>query len=72
VQASLDTLLYKGSRTCTTIMIAHRLSTVTNADKIVVMEAGRVVDVGTHAQLMGNKTGLYAAMRAMQVRSSCV
>ena len=66
VQESLDRLLADGSRTCTTIMIAHRLSTVTKADKIVVLEAGRVVDVGTHAELMSNEKGLYAAMRAMQ------
>ena len=65
VQESLDSLVYKGSHACTTIMIAHRLSTVTNADKIVVMEAGRVVDLGTHAELMSHN-GLYAAMRSMQ------
>jgi ATP-binding cassette, subfamily B, bacterial MsbA len=44
----------------TTIVVAHRLSTVINADHIVVMEAGRVVEEGNHASLMAKPDGLYA------------
>ena len=36
----------------TTLVIAHRLATVQRADRIVVMEAGRIVDIGTHEQLV--------------------
>ncbi|QKS01933.1 ABC transporter ATP-binding protein/permease [Sphingomonas sp. CL5.1] len=51
----------------TTIMIAHRLSTVVHADKIVVLEAGRIVEQGSHAQLLA-RGGLYAEMWARQAR----
>jgi ATP-binding cassette subfamily B protein len=44
----------------TTIVVAHRLSTVVSADHIVVMEAGRVVEEGTHASLMATPGSLYA------------
>ncbi len=44
----------------TTIVIAHRLSTIVNADHIVVMEQGRVVQQGTHAELMAKRNGVYA------------
>ncbi len=51
----------------TTIVIAHRLSTIVHADQIVVLDAGRVVERGTHAALLA-ADGLYAEMWARQVR----
>ncbi|WP_420849788.1 ABC transporter ATP-binding protein [Paracoccus siganidrum] len=61
VQDALDRL----SRGRTTLVIAHRLSTIRNADKIVVIEAGRVVEEGSHDQLMA-KGGAYARLVALQ------
>jgi ATP-binding cassette, subfamily B, bacterial len=49
----------------TTLVIAHRLATVQRADKIVVMEAGTIVEVGTHASLLA-KGGLYAHLASLQ------
>ncbi|MFN3747680.1 MAG: ABCB family ABC transporter ATP-binding protein/permease [Sphingorhabdus sp.] len=60
----LDTL-DEVSKQRTTIVIAHRLSTVVDADEIVVLDAGRVAEQGTHAQLLA-KDGLYAEMWARQ------
>lgn len=57
VQAAFN-VLAKGK---TVLMIAHRLSTVTGADRIVVIKEGKIEDSGTHAELQG-KTGLYAEM----------
>jgi ATP-binding cassette subfamily B protein len=61
VQAALEAAMADR----TTIVIAHRLATVLRADRIVVMEAGRIVDIGTHAQLVA-RGGLYARLAAMQ------
>ncbi len=61
IQATLERI----SERRTTIIIAHRLSTVVNADQIIVLEAGRVAEEGTHLQLL-RKNGLYADMWARQ------
>jgi subfamily B ATP-binding cassette protein MsbA len=49
----------------TTLMIAHRLSTIRNADRILVLQAGRVVETGTHDALLA-RNGFYARLYAMQ------
>ncbi len=57
------------SRGRTTLVIAHRLSTVIDADEILVLEAGRVIERGRHAELLG-RGGAYAALWARQQESS--
>ena len=49
----------------TTLVIAHRLATVQKADRILVMDKGRIVEEGTHAELIA-KGGLYARLAEMQ------
>ena len=61
VQAALD----QAMETRTTIVIAHRLATVLRADRIVVMDGGRVVEEGTHAELTA-RGGLYARLAKLQ------
>ncbi|AMO23895.1 ABC transporter ATP-binding protein/permease [Ramlibacter solisilvae] len=57
------------ARNKTALVIAHRLSTIVDAHEILVMEAGRIVERGTHAQLLA-QSGRYAAMWALQQQSS--
>lgn len=63
VQEALDDL----SKGRTTLVIAHRLSTVRDAHKIVVMDQGRVIEQGTHDALL-ERSGSYAALHRMQMR----
>jgi len=64
VQAALDHAM----RDRTTIVVAHRLSTVQRADRIVVLEAGKVIESGTHQVLMA-KGGAYAALAQAQFQT---
>ena len=61
VQEALDTAAHDR----TTIAVAHRLSTITAADVICVLDQGRVVETGTHRQLM-DKEGMYYGMASLQ------
>jgi ATP-binding cassette subfamily B protein len=65
VQRALDEAM-KGH---TTLVIAHRLATVLKADRIVVMDEGRVVEEGTHADLVA-RSGLYARLAALQFEAA--
>lgn len=61
IQSSLEALM----KNRTTLVIAHRLSTIENADKIVVLDAGKIVETGTHQQLL-DINGQYAVLHQMQ------
>ena len=65
VQAALDSAMQRHTGQRTTLVIAHRLATVQNADRIIVMEHGRIVEQGRHAQLLA-LGGVYARLAALQ------
>ncbi len=66
-EAAVSAALAKAQSGRTTLVIAHRLSTVKRADKIIVLDQGRLVEEGTHAGLMA-KGGLYAQLQQAQLR----
>lgn len=65
VQTSLERLM----RGRTTLVIAHRLSTVQNADRILVMDAGEILEDGSHTELL-ERGGIYASLYKMQFRDA--
>jgi len=62
LQASLESLM-AGK---TVIAVAHRLSTINTMDRLLVMDAGRIVEDGTHDELLSNDRGIYARLWGMQ------
>ncbi|HEX7795384.1 MAG TPA: ABC transporter ATP-binding protein [Vicinamibacterales bacterium] len=64
-EAEIFDRLLKATRRCTTILISHRFSTVRHADRICVLEHGRVVELGTHDELMA-RNGRYRTMFDLQ------
>jgi ABC-type multidrug transport system fused ATPase/permease subunit len=62
VQEALEELM----KNRTSIIIAHRLSTIREADKIIVLEKGKVIESGSHEELMGNGNGLYRYLSQLQ------
>jgi ATP-binding cassette subfamily B protein len=66
-EAEIFDRILAATRQCTTILISHRFSTVRHADRICVLEHGRVVELGTHAELMA-KGGRYRTMFDLQAQ----
>ena len=54
-------------RNRTSFVIAHRLSTVRRADKIVALEGGRIAEIGRHDELLARESGVYAKLYALQI-----
>lgn len=65
VQEAIDRLIKLGN--CTVILVAHRLSTVINADRIAVVDGGVIAEQGTHEELV-QKEGLYATLVKRQIQ----
>lgn len=62
VQQALDRLM----RNRTTVIVAHRLSTIKNADQISVIQDGKIIEKGTHSTLIENKEGAYFKLVSLQ------
>jgi len=66
VQQAIENLLKER----TAVVIAHRLSTIQNADRIAVFDKGKVVELGTHDQLLMNTDGIYHRLYTIQMRAA--
>ncbi len=66
VQEALQVLM----KDRTSIIIAHRLSTIREADQIVVIDEGKVKEMGTHQELMNMETGLYKYLSQLQLQEN--
>jgi subfamily B ATP-binding cassette protein MsbA len=66
VQAAIDNLMVNR----TSIVIAHRLSTIKNANKIIVIDENRIVQMGTHDELIIDNKGLYKKLYEIQFKSA--
>ena len=62
VQEALDRVM----KSRTTVVVAHRLSTIRNADMISVLQDGRIIEQGTHSSLMVNEDGAYRKLISLQ------
>ena len=69
VQQAIDNMLSRGKDSMTVLIVAHRLSTVRNADKILVVQEGRVMEEGSHEQLLRNAGGAYASLISRQMEA---
>ncbi|MAK42214.1 MAG: ABC transporter, partial [Euryarchaeota archaeon] len=67
-EAALQRSIQKISNDRTTLIVAHRLSTIRNADEIIVLDNGKIVEKGTHDSLL-NHDGVYAKLWSVQTGS---
>ncbi len=70
-EKAIQVALERVAENCTTLVIAHRLSTVVNADRIIVLEKGRIVEQGGHAELL-EQDGLYRQMWELQQQDNLI
>ena len=70
-EAEIFDRILEATRDCTTILVSHRFSTVRHADRICVVERGRVVELGSHEELMA-LDGRYREMFDLQARPFAV